>query len=84
MAGVFDLSEAEITQAFSAMVQGSLAVSVFEDDAEIDVNVLLGGPHIGDPFDLETIFLRFPTVPLYLCLPLPPWNPWSASPCPKA
>ncbi|WP_299407234.1 efflux RND transporter permease subunit [uncultured Roseobacter sp.] len=60
MARVFGLSEAEITATVSAMVQGSVAVSVFEGDTETDVNVVPGGQPIDDPSDLEAIYLRLP------------------------
>ncbi|MGJ8544629.1 MAG: efflux RND transporter permease subunit [Sulfitobacter sp.] len=60
MASVFGLSEAEITRTVSAMVQGNVAVTVFEDDTETDVNVVPGGPPIDDPSDLESIYLRLP------------------------
>ncbi len=60
MARIFGLSEAEIAQTVSAMVQGNVAVTVFENDIETDVNVVPGGPPINDPSDLESIFLRLP------------------------
>ncbi|WP_417426175.1 efflux RND transporter permease subunit [Hoeflea sp.] len=60
VAGMFGLTEAEITQTISSMVQGKVAVTVFKDDTEIDVNVVPGGPPINDPSDLESIFLRLP------------------------
>ncbi|MEP3330433.1 efflux RND transporter permease subunit [Sedimentitalea sp.] len=60
MLGVFDLSAKEITETISAMIQGNIAVSVFDDDTEVDVNVVPGGPPINDPSDLESIFLRLP------------------------
>ncbi|MEB8388519.1 efflux RND transporter permease subunit [Rhodobacteraceae bacterium KMM 6894] len=60
MASVFGLTEAEITRTVSAMVQGDIAVTVFEDDTETNVNVLPGGPPIDDPSDLESISLRLP------------------------
>ena len=52
------LSGAEVTALISAMVQGSVAVSVFENDSEIDVNVVPGGPPIDDPSDIASMFLR--------------------------
>ncbi len=58
MAGIFGLSEAEITQTISAMTQGTVAVSIFQDDTETDVRVVPGGPPIDDPTDLESIYLR--------------------------
>lgn len=61
MAGVFGLTEAEITQTISAMVQGTVAVSVFNNDNETDVNVVPGGQPIDDVTDLESIFLQLPS-----------------------
>ncbi|SMX51203.1 efflux RND transporter permease subunit [Actibacterium lipolyticum] len=61
MAGVFGLSEAEITRTISALTQGTVAVSVFLDDTETDVRVVPGGPPINDPNDLEAIQLRLPS-----------------------
>jgi hydrophobe/amphiphile efflux-1 (HAE1) family protein len=61
MASVFGLSEAEITQTISTMIQGKVAVTVFENDTETDVNVIPGGPPIDDPADIESIFLRLPS-----------------------
>ncbi|WGW04143.1 efflux RND transporter permease subunit [Tropicibacter oceani] len=58
MAGVFGLSEADITRTISALTQGTVAVSVFLDDTETDVRVVPGGPPINDPSDLEGIQLR--------------------------
>lgn len=75
MSRVFGLSEAEIAQTVSAMVQGNVAVTVFEDDTEIEVNVVPGGPPINDPTDLESIFLRLPDgayVPLSAAATLEP------------
>ena len=60
MARVFGLSEAEITRTVSAMIQGSVAVSVFENDTETSVRVVTGGPPIDDPTDISSIFLRLP------------------------
>lgn len=61
MAGVFGISEADITKTISALTQGTDAVSVFIDDTEIDVRVVPGGPPINDPNDLEAIQLRLPS-----------------------
>lgn len=61
MAATFGLTEAEIAETVSAMVQGTVAVSVFEDDVETDIALLPGGPPIDDPSDLESIFLHLPT-----------------------
>jgi multidrug efflux pump subunit AcrB len=75
MASVFGLTEAEISQTVSAMVQGNVAVSVFENDTETDVNVMPGGPPINDPSDLESISLRLPSgayVPLSSAATLEP------------
>lgn len=60
MLGVFNLSVTDITETISAMIQGDIAVSVFDDDTEVDVNVVPGGPPTDDPSDLESIFLRLP------------------------
>lgn len=60
MARVFGLTETEITQTVSAMVQGNVAVSVFDNDTETDVNVVPGGRPIDDPSDIESIYLRLP------------------------
>lgn len=60
MAGAFGLTEAEITETVSALVQGSIAVSVFQNDSETNVNLVPGGPPIDDPSDLESMFLRLP------------------------
>ncbi|MGX0978355.1 multidrug efflux pump subunit AcrB [Roseovarius sp. MBR-51] len=60
MASVFGLTQAEITRTIAAMVRGNIAVTVFEDDTETDVNVVPGGPPINDPSDLESIYLRLP------------------------
>ena len=58
--GMFGLTEAEITETISSMVQGTVAVTVFKNDTETDVNIVPGGPPINDPSDLESIFLRLP------------------------
>ncbi|AHD02247.1 efflux RND transporter permease subunit [Leisingera methylohalidivorans] len=60
-AGGMGLNSADITALVSAMVQGDVAVSVFSDDVEIDVNVVPGGPPIDDPSDLETMSIRLDT-----------------------
>lgn len=60
MARVFGLTEAEITKTISTMIQGTIAVTVFENDMETNVNVVPGGPPIDDPTDIESIFLRLP------------------------
>jgi len=60
MAGVFGLSEADITRTISALTQGTVATSVFLNDTETDVRVVPGGPPINDPYDLEDIQLRLP------------------------
>jgi hydrophobe/amphiphile efflux-1 (HAE1) family protein len=75
MASVFGLTEAEISETVSAIVQGKVAVSVFENDTETDVNVMPGGPPINDPSDLESISLRLPSgayVPLSSAATLEP------------
>ncbi|GIT86018.1 efflux RND transporter permease subunit [Roseobacter sp. OBYS 0001] len=60
MARVFGLTEAEITETVSAMVQGNVAVTVFEDDTETEVIVVPGGRPIDDPSDIDSIYLRLP------------------------
>ncbi|MGY3437546.1 MULTISPECIES: efflux RND transporter permease subunit [unclassified Marinovum] len=60
MASVFGLTEAEITQTVGAMIQGRMAVTVFADNTETDVNLVPGGPPINDPSDLDNIQLRLP------------------------
>jgi len=40
------------------MVQGEVAVSVFSDDVEVDVNVVPGGPPIDDPSDIASLSIR--------------------------
>ncbi|MEP3299096.1 MAG: efflux RND transporter permease subunit [Pseudoruegeria sp.] len=52
------LTPASVTGLVSALVQGDVAVSVFENDTEIDVNVVPGGPAIDDPSDIESISIR--------------------------
>jgi HAE1 family hydrophobic/amphiphilic exporter-1 len=75
MASIFGLTEAEISQTVSAIVQGDVAVTVFENDTETKVNVVPGGPPINDPSDLESISLRLPSgayVPLSSAATLEP------------
>ncbi|PIB24567.1 multidrug resistance protein [Amylibacter kogurei] len=57
-ANAMGLSAAEVTSTISALVQGEIAVSVFENDTEIDVNVVPGGPPIDDPSDIASVSLR--------------------------
>lgn len=52
------LNKSDVTSLVSAMVQGDIAVSVFSDDVEIDVNVVPGGPPIDDPSDIASMSLR--------------------------
>ncbi|MEP5001269.1 MAG: efflux RND transporter permease subunit [Paracoccaceae bacterium] len=52
------LTPASVTSLVSALVRGNVAVSVFESDTEIDVNVLPGGPPIDDPSDISSISIR--------------------------
>ena len=42
------------------MTQGKVAVTVFADEIETDVNVVPGGPPIDDPSDLDNIQLQLP------------------------
>jgi HAE1 family hydrophobic/amphiphilic exporter-1 len=55
------LNSAEVTALVRALVQGNVAVSVFSDDVEVDVNVLPGGPPINDPSDLASQSIRLPS-----------------------
>lgn len=57
-ANALGLTEAEITQTVSALIQGVVPVTVFDDDVEIDVNVVPGGVPLDDPSDLENLSLR--------------------------
>ncbi|MBU2865833.1 efflux RND transporter permease subunit [Pacificibacter marinus] len=52
------LTSSEMTALISAMVQGNVAVSVFENDTEVDVNVVPGGPPINDPSDIASLSVR--------------------------
>lgn len=52
------LTPASVTSLISALVLGDVAVSVFENDIEIDVNVIPGGPKIDDPSDISSISIR--------------------------
>lgn len=56
--GDMGLNSAEVTRLVSALVQGEVAVSVFSDDVEVDVNVVPGGPPINDPSDIASISIR--------------------------
>ncbi|SOH95143.1 hydrophobe/amphiphile efflux-1 (HAE1) family protein [Monaibacterium marinum] len=57
-AGDMGLSTSDVTQLVRALVQGDVAVSVFDDDTEIDVNVVPGGPPIDDPSDIASMSIR--------------------------
>ncbi|MEP1610615.1 MAG: efflux RND transporter permease subunit [Roseobacter sp.] len=52
------LAPSSITSLISALVRGDVAVSVFENDSEVDVNVVPGGPAIDDPSDISSISIR--------------------------
>ena len=52
------LTGAEVSAIISAMVQGDVPVSVFQNDDEIDVNVVPGGPPIDDPSDIASLSLH--------------------------
>jgi len=52
------LTPASVTSLISAMVRGDVAVSVFENDTEVDVNVLPDGPEIDDPSDIASISIK--------------------------
>ncbi|CAN0237609.1 unnamed protein product, partial [Chrysoparadoxa australica] len=57
-AGDMGLNTSDVTSLVRALVQGEVAVSVFSDDVEIDVNVVPGGPPIDDPSDIESLSIR--------------------------
>jgi hydrophobe/amphiphile efflux-1 (HAE1) family protein len=57
-AGTMGLNTSDVTGLISAMVQGDVAVSVFSDDVEIDVNIVPGGPPIDDPSDIASMSIR--------------------------
>ncbi|MFG6626734.1 efflux RND transporter permease subunit [Sulfitobacter sp. 1A12056] len=57
-AGDMGLSGSDVSSLVSAMVQGDVAVSVFSDDVEVDVNVVPGGPPINDPSDIASMSIR--------------------------
>lgn len=57
-AGDMGLTPASVTSLVSALVRGDVAVSVFDNDTEVDVNVLPGGPDIDDPSDISSISIR--------------------------
>lgn len=52
------VSSSEVTALISALVQGNIAVSVFENDTEVGVNVVPGGPPINDPSDIASMSVR--------------------------
>lgn len=58
LANQLGLTEAEITQTVGTLVRGSVPVTVFDNDNEVDVNVVPGGVPLDDPSDLENISLR--------------------------
>ncbi|KUP94676.1 efflux RND transporter permease subunit [Tritonibacter horizontis] len=60
-ASAMGLNSAEVTALVRALVQGNVAVSVFSDDVEVDVNVLPGGPPIDDPSDIASQSIRLPS-----------------------
>jgi hydrophobe/amphiphile efflux-1 (HAE1) family protein len=57
-AGNMGLNSADVTSLIRAMVQGDVAVSVFSNDVEVDVNVVPGGPPIDDPSDVASMSIR--------------------------
>ncbi|MCG3268206.1 efflux RND transporter permease subunit [Yoonia sp. I 8.24] len=57
-AGDMGLNSSDVTSLVQAMVQGDVAVSVFSNDTEIDVNVVPGGPPVDDPSDIEFMSIR--------------------------
>ncbi|PPB80791.1 HAE1 family hydrophobic/amphiphilic exporter-1 [Albidovulum inexpectatum] len=52
------LEPSEVTALIRALVQGDVAVSVFQDDTEVDINVVPGGPPLDDPSDIASISVR--------------------------
>ncbi|MDF1855858.1 efflux RND transporter permease subunit [Pseudooceanicola sp.] len=52
------LDSSDVTSLVRALVQGDVAVSVFSDDVEVDVNVVPGGPPIDDPSDIASMSIR--------------------------
>lgn len=57
-AGDMGLDGSDVSSLVRAMVQGDVAVSVFSDDVEVDVNVVPGGPPINDPSDIASMSIR--------------------------
>ncbi|WP_276153457.1 MULTISPECIES: efflux RND transporter permease subunit [unclassified Sulfitobacter] len=57
-AGDMGLDGSDVSSVVRAMVQGDVAVSVFSDDVEVDVNVVPGGQPIDDPSDIATMPIR--------------------------
>ena len=57
-ASIMGLDSSDVTSLVGALVQGDVAVSVFSDDVEIDVNVVPGGPPIDDPSDIASMSIR--------------------------
>lgn len=57
-AGDMGLNSSDVSSIVRAMVQGDVAVSVFSDDVEVDVNVVPGGPPIDDPSDIASMSIR--------------------------
>ena len=52
------LNSSDVSALVRAMLQGNVAVSVFSDDVEVDVNVVPGGPPIDDPSDIASMSIR--------------------------
>ncbi|MEP2151705.1 MAG: efflux RND transporter permease subunit [Roseobacter sp.] len=52
------LNRADVTALVRALVQGNVAVSVFADAVETDVNVVPGGPPINDASDIASMSIR--------------------------
>lgn len=53
-----NLSKEEVLQAIATYVEGATPLSVFLDDTEVDVNVVVGGPPIDDLADVESIYIQ--------------------------
>lgn len=57
-AGNMGLNGSDVSALVRAMVQGDVAVSVFSDNVEVEVNVVPGGPPINDPSDIASMSIR--------------------------
>ncbi|WP_417770058.1 efflux RND transporter permease subunit [Stappia sp.] len=57
-AGDMGLNSSDVSSLVRALVQGDVAVTVFSDNVEVDVNVVPGGPPINDPSDIASMSIR--------------------------